>query len=401
VGRIALRVLLALFVLVALGAIGVRLYFTDARVTAAVQNELKKRVPFAVEVRAVEFRLLSGVVLSDVRVGPPAPPMPRMFSRRTSFASAIAWPPLLRRRISVDTLLIDGPRVTLEAQRGEWNVVALGKAFGPAASQPSPAPPTARGQRISRFEIDLGGLEIRDLAAAVISTELEVSVDRVNLHAPACTPGDVGHADAKLAIGDGRQNREGQRPHRKKTKCGWSGARTRFARARRSMFADVAFDIGVAESRREFWRDSTSNRAYRLRGQANAKSGEPAREPVDQAARGWPSAVAHQRGRRCGISRRPNARSPPLALEVDLAALACAGSGKNAAGFAPAWKAARPPICRSPLIGRHSIQSARPLPPPLRRPPPPRFDWPDTSSGTTSKSDHAQAVVRGASGAID
>ena len=56
-----------------LGVVALRLYYTDERLTALIRTQLKQHVPLDVRLGGVQLRLLHGIVISDLVVGPPTP----------------------------------------------------------------------------------------------------------------------------------------------------------------------------------------------------------------------------------------------------------------------------------------------------------------------------------------
>lgn len=195
--------LAAVFVLVTVGVISVRLYYNDKRLTALIQRLVSENVPFPVTIGSVHLSLFSGVELTNIRVGPPNPSYHDDVLTIESVGLHYALAPLLERKLDVRAVTVVAPHATLEMQNGVWNAVALGNAFPPSAPKPAPAPEHAAELPIS---IALEHLDVSRIVADVHAPQMTAHLDGVSLSASGLLAGKGGsgaaemHADGAFAF---------------------------------------------------------------------------------------------------------------------------------------------------------------------------------------------------------
>ncbi len=192
----------AFVLLVVLAVVGIRLYYTDARLTALVRAQLKKYVPLDVGIGLVELRLLHGIVIKDLRVGPPTSDYKENVLTLNEVRLGYRLWPLLDKKIAVDEVGLDVPTVVLEMQNGKWNVLAIADKFASDTPKEEPATQPEEDTGGIGVEINLSAATIEELSARIISPDIKAALNHVSLRVSGRYTGAEAQAKAELHIGD-------------------------------------------------------------------------------------------------------------------------------------------------------------------------------------------------------
>jgi hypothetical protein len=192
-------------------AIVLRLWLNDERVRGLVVDELVARTASPVVIESLTVSLVTGVEAHGVRLGPvPGFGRPLVTADRIALHWSL-WD-LLRLRLVLDEVALEGATVTLEENGHGQSLAVLLARLAPGPSKPSePAPPPKFSELSLPIGVVVKRLALTDFTLDVLGPGLAAHVDHVTVEGRFAGRGRT--IDLELWLGLGEPTLDGASSH--------------------------------------------------------------------------------------------------------------------------------------------------------------------------------------------
>jgi type II secretion system protein N len=197
VPKLAKRILLGAAILAAaalLGLLLLNLYVQSAATTAKIEKRLSASLRMPVRITSSSFTPWGGLQIHGISVAQTEPGAPGNFLDANLFRSRFQLAPLLRRRLVIDDITLDEPRIAWrQNEKGRWKFPRSPSPERAKTVEPEIPEPVAKPkpERVKPFVISVQRFAIEDghVDFLTASGEPVASLANVELRAPASPDG--------------------------------------------------------------------------------------------------------------------------------------------------------------------------------------------------------------------
>lgn len=168
------------------------IFFPDEKLRRMLVSRLERELDAPVRAGTLDLEILSGLVLNDVVLGPPAG-FAHAPVRVERIVIDYSLADILSGELHIERVLLERPAVVLETSGGRNGLQALfaGLAGGPAVQEDAPSPVGQAGETGEGFVLDLKHVVVRGASVRVHTDLLEADLAGIDLELSGRLGGDT------------------------------------------------------------------------------------------------------------------------------------------------------------------------------------------------------------------
>lgn len=181
--KLILKIIAVLILLGALGLLALRLMFPPEKVKQLVYNYAKTNLHREISFESVSFNLI-GITLNNFAMSEEDSFEKGTFLKAERLDAKAAWRPLLKKRVEISTIYIDGLDVFIQKNKdGSWNVDSLSAPSEKTAASPKTDPGTSSAFTLTARLVKVTDCDFyyKDLQTGLSSSVEDLNIQLANV----------------------------------------------------------------------------------------------------------------------------------------------------------------------------------------------------------------------------